>query len=211
MVRKDATIVVTPAPARQGWLAAIVPADARTFRVDDPRLAATLAAAGAEIVETNADVDVQDARARPSDARVTVLRVEGRSPTSTLRSIRALQRAWTSSRLRARFPAALLWDEGLPLPAPLRYLPLGALVIRGDGHPSVLASAAATARTRLQGRPVVRQGLVVADTDEGVLRVAIGPGTVQIENAIASLDLLRAAGPPSVAGAASRTARTILS
>jgi hypothetical protein len=177
-----------------------VPADARKFRVDDPRLAATLTAAGAEIVETDADVDVQDARTRTRDARVTVLRIEGRSPTSPVRSIRALQRAWRSSKLRARFPAALLWDERLPLPAPLRSLPLGALVVRGDVHPTALESAAAAARTRLQGRPVVRQGLVVAATDRGVLRVGIGPAAGQIASATASLAALRAAAPPSVVG-----------
>jgi hypothetical protein len=177
-----------------------VPADARKFRVDDPRLAATLTAAGAEIVETDADVDVQDATARASEARVTVLRIEGGSPTSPVRSIRALQRAWTSSKLRARFPAALLWDERLPLPAPLRSLPLGALVVRGDVHPTALESAAAAAGTRLQDRPVVRQGLVVADTDQGVLRVGLGPASGQIDNATESLAALNAAAPPAVVG-----------
>src|SRR2546423_365185 len=96
MVRKDDIIHMPPAPARQAWLAAVVPADARTFQVDDPQLAATLETAGAEIVETNADVEVQDARARASTARVTILRIEGQPPTSPLRFVRALQRAWTS-------------------------------------------------------------------------------------------------------------------
>src|SRR5438309_839845 len=109
MVRKDDIIHMPPAPARQAWLTAVVPADARTFQVDDPRLAATLATAGAEIVETNADVEVQEAGPRPSTARVAILRIEGKSPTSPIRTMRALQRAWTSSMLRVRFLRAVPW------------------------------------------------------------------------------------------------------
>ena len=189
-------MVSRPAPPRQGWLAAVVPADARRFRVDDPLLAATLTAAGAALAETNADVDVQEGTSGPTDAAVVVVRIEARPPTSRIRAVRALQRAWSSFGLRARFPRALLWDEDLPLPAPIRRLPLGALQVRGNVHPTALEAAAAAAGARIRGRPFVRQGLVVANTEEGVLRVGVGPASAQIDNATSSLDALRAAHPP---------------
>jgi hypothetical protein len=62
-------------PGWHGWLAAVIPADARRFRVADPELAAVVAAAGAEIVDSAPDVEIAPVDELRGDARCAVVRL----------------------------------------------------------------------------------------------------------------------------------------
>jgi hypothetical protein len=59
---------LTPARPNHVWLAAVVPENARSFRVQDPLLATTLAEAGAVLVDEAPDVEIADADALRGDA-----------------------------------------------------------------------------------------------------------------------------------------------
>jgi len=58
------------------WLAAILPKDARSFRVQDPKLAAALAEAGGVLVDDAPDVEIASASDLRGDARRGVIAVE---------------------------------------------------------------------------------------------------------------------------------------
>src|SRR5215217_2427438 len=76
---RSLTMVGVPARRsypRHNWLPAIVPADARRFRVDDGRLAETLLDAGAEIVDGDADVAIGAAATRSGRAGVAIVPLE---------------------------------------------------------------------------------------------------------------------------------------
>jgi hypothetical protein len=64
----------------------------------------------------------------------------------------------------------------------------------GSRGPSILEAVLAEAG--LDARwPLLRAGVLVVPAHGGILRVAIGPGRLQIEDQAAALDALRAAGP----------------
>jgi peptidoglycan/xylan/chitin deacetylase (PgdA/CDA1 family) len=137
-----------------GWLAAALPADARRVQTADPELAATLAAAGAEIVERHADVEIGPARALRGDSLAAIATVDARPHDSRSRSVRIVRRAGNTGMVRLRaararramparsYPHAdvVLWDNthawrGPGTPAgprtPVERLPQHAVVI---GH-----------------------------------------------------------------------------
>lgn len=92
-----------------GWLAAVVLADARRFRVGDPALAATLADAGAECVEQAADVEiVSQAGELQGEAPLAIVAVSPPPPRDDAPPsvVRAGQRVVTSMRTRSRAAAA---------------------------------------------------------------------------------------------------------
>ncbi len=212
---------IPPAHAGHGWLAALVPADARSFRVVDPALEQALRFAGAELVEERPDVEIGPADAIRGDARYAVVVVAEERPEGSFRPLRAALRAARSRRalrgaslaargLRARgyeqvstIPWAL--DRPFPLPgqgAPAVGLPVWALVVGGPGGargPTILESVAAAAGVQLEQLPNVRQGVVVAVTRQGVLRVAVGPAERQIAEQTHALARLRELGPGSLA------------
>jgi aminoglycoside phosphotransferase (APT) family kinase protein len=94
---------VPPNP-RHNWLAAVIPSDARRFRVDDPRLAATLVDAGAEIVESQPDVEIGPIEVLSGEAPFAVTSIERLVPEGGSRIERAARR-WAGS-LRVRVQAA---------------------------------------------------------------------------------------------------------
>jgi aminoglycoside phosphotransferase (APT) family kinase protein len=83
-----------------GWLGAVIPADARRFRVTDPALAAALSDAGAELTEVAPDVEIAPVGELHGDAPVSIA-VLGR-PRRSGRSfpIRAGRRLISSVRVR---------------------------------------------------------------------------------------------------------------
>jgi hypothetical protein len=158
---------VTSAAFDHGWLAAVLPADATRFRAVDEGLAAVLADAGAELVETGEDVDIAPASelrgeadlavvsfaARPHDSTHLAVRVGRRLASAAEVRIRAL-RARTMVRRRG-YPRTdvVFWDVRQQFRArgarasrrkPVEYLPQRALVI---GRRAPLASTGAVPGT----------------------------------------------------------------
>jgi hypothetical protein len=204
--------------AAHGWLPAVVPATARRVRAADPELAATLAEAGAELVETEPELEIARSGAElRGDAELAIVTVVGPESRAGPRAVRAARRAAHS--LRARVEAArarralrgkgyadagvLYWDlpdrvrlPGLTENGPK--LPRYALVVgrRGPARPSAIESALADAGVDRPSWASTRAGLVVLAVDGALLRVAIGPSRAEIDNGIAALEALRRTAPP---------------
>lgn len=154
-----------------GWLPGVLPAAATRLRITDPRLAETLADAGAEIVEDGADVELaRRGDELRGDAAVAVVTVVGPDPRSGPKLLRAARRLGRSLGTRARARQAkralrargyadvstLLWDLGdrvrLPgltetAPTLAERLPRYAVVVgrKGPAQPSAVAGALAAA------------------------------------------------------------------
>src|SRR5438105_15527914 len=79
---------IPPAHVGHGWLAAILPATARRFRVVDPALRETLGAAGAELVDTDPDVEIAPAGDIHGDARLAVVVIALSRPEGGARPLR---------------------------------------------------------------------------------------------------------------------------
>lgn len=201
--------------AAHGWLPLAVPADARRFRVDDDELATALTDAGAELVNERPEVEIAHTAAQlRGDGELAIVTIAGPESRAGHAALRAARRGVYS--LRARLHAArarggvrakgypdvgvLYWD----LPDRVRLagltedgarLPRYALVVGSHGarKPSAFEQA-------LDGRTAswasTRAGLVVAAVNGSLLRVAIGPTRAEIDNGVAAVEALRAAGPP---------------
>jgi aminoglycoside phosphotransferase (APT) family kinase protein len=211
---------------RHNWLPAVVPADARRFRVLDQRLAATLASAGAELVDSAPDVEIASAELLRGDARQAVVPLESLLPEGGGRPIRAARRFAGFARVRLRSAVARKavlragyrqvavipweWEQVVRLPGAssppttlAERLPLGTLVV-GDAdvrRPTLLDSALADASKAANydlevGTPLVRQSGLVVVADRGVVRVAVGPAARELVIARAALDALGAVDPP---------------
>jgi Phosphotransferase enzyme family len=118
-----------PSQPKHVWLAAILPENARSFRVQDPALAATLADAGAVLVDESADVEIAEADALRGDADrgvVALARMAGddvsypgrvaarlAGPLALRRDIRSARSALQRHGY-TRIEAAT-WDYGRPL------------------------------------------------------------------------------------------------
>jgi aminoglycoside phosphotransferase (APT) family kinase protein len=88
---------------RHNWLAALVPADARRFRVADADLADTLAHAGAELTETSPDVEiVLRADGLKGDAPYAIVSLGLIQSEGGARTIRAAKKIAASLRVRAQ-------------------------------------------------------------------------------------------------------------
>jgi len=87
-----------------GWLAAVVPAGARTFRVDDPALEITLRDAGADLVAANPDVEIASPAHASDDASHVIVTVDAGQGEGGGRFVRAVRRLRGS--LHARLLAA---------------------------------------------------------------------------------------------------------
>ena len=203
--------------AAHGWLPLVVPAEARRFRVDDPELAAALVDAGAELVDSEPEVEIaaagEDVR---GDAPLAIVTVVGPESRAGPRAVRAARRASHSllARIRARRARRALTRKGYAdtrvlhwdLPGRVRLpglteegprLPRYALVVGRQGDPRSSTIDAVLAEAGL--RPAwasTRAGLVVVAVDGSLLRVAIGPTRAEIDNGRAALEALRGASPP---------------
>jgi aminoglycoside phosphotransferase (APT) family kinase protein len=163
-----------------GWLAAVIPADAQTFRVSDEALAETLVDAGAELSETAPDVEIVGPHELSGDATHAIVMIDASQYEGGSRVVRAARRlggslrarvasAQVRRRLRAHGYGAtsvVLWDvdQLVHLPDVARgtvrrrlaeHLPQRALVIgsRLPAAPTVLEAVAEEAAKRV-GRSV---------------------------------------------------------
>jgi hypothetical protein len=207
-----------------GWLAAVLPAEARRFRVSDSRLGALLVDAGGELVERDPEVEIAPASQVEGDASLAVVSFGAPPHDSTLLAVRVARRLANAARVRVKALGArrvvrrrgyrqvdvVLWDvrQRFRLPGAgagrrrsAEYLPQRALVIgrRSPMGRSLLdASLEAAGRAvgaPLQGEtPTVRAGLVATMTNGGLLRVAVGPARRQVEEQLKALEALRAGG-----------------
>ena len=204
--------------ALHGWLPAVVPATVTRFRIEDEKLAATLVDAGAELVESDPEVEIArsgaDLRGGAELAIVTVVGPESRAGPRWLRAARrAAQslRAWLEAR-RARRALiekgytdvdVLYWDllDRVRLPRLTDRgpkLPRSALALgrRGPHRPSAIETALDASGSTRPDWASTRAGLVVLGVDRSLLRVAIGPTRAEIDHGIAALESLRALSPP---------------
>ena len=143
-----------------GWLGAVIPADARRFRVADAALAAVLGDAGAELAADKPDVEIAPVRELRGDAPLAIA-VLGRParpgrplPVRVIRRVTASLRVRLSAR-RARRTIRrlghatvqiLMWDHEMVLRSAtaggalsrsriIEYLPQRALVIGAGSRP----------------------------------------------------------------------------
>lgn len=190
-----------PGRSGDGWLPGVIPADARRFRVVDPDLAASLAASGAELVDSSPDVEIASAAEEiGGEAPIAVLTVEAPPRGARPLLVRAAMRLLGHLRVRARAGGArralrrrgyenvsvLGWEVGqraeLPgVPAPERRLierlPERALVLgaRGPRGPTSLEAALAAAGIEAGVEPRSRWASVRA----GVVLVATDAGLLR--------------------------------
>jgi aminoglycoside phosphotransferase (APT) family kinase protein len=201
-----------------GWLAAVLPADARRFRVADPALAAVLSDAGAELSDVRPDVEIAAASDLGGDAPLAVVSFAAPRHDSSSLAARVARRVVSAARVRAKAlrarrivrskgygtPEVVLWDvrQQFRLPGRSRasrsaveLLPQRALVLggRSAGKPTLLDAALDAAGARPQEPVSIRAGLVAAMTDRGLLRIAVGPARRQLETQLRTLEALRAA------------------
>jgi aminoglycoside phosphotransferase (APT) family kinase protein len=213
---------------RHNWLPAVVAASARRFRVIDPKLAATLKNAGAELVDERPDVEIGPADRLRGDGHRAVVPLETVVPEGGRRLVRAVRRSIGFARVQVRGaavrravlergygPATAIpweWEQVIRVqdaqprpPATLaERLPLGVLVVGGEADgPTLLESAIADASRSTLGAlepswPLVRQSGLVVLGDAGVVRVAVGPAGRELALARTALEALRASSPPPV-------------
>jgi aminoglycoside phosphotransferase (APT) family kinase protein len=86
---------------RHNWLPAVIPADARRFRVADERLAATLAQAGAELVAAEPDIEIAPARKLEGRAPYAIVSLNQLPREGGPRLLRAVRRSLGSFRVQA--------------------------------------------------------------------------------------------------------------
>jgi Phosphotransferase enzyme family len=205
--------------AAHGWLPAVVPAEARRFRVADAELGEALVDAGAELAEAQPEVEIAASGADlRGDAELAIVTVVGPESRAGPTLVRVARRATHSLRARLRAARArralrgkgyvhvdvIRWD----LPARVRLpgltsdgprLPRYALAVgrKGERRPTAVESAlAAAAGDRKPSWASTRAGLVVLAVDGSLLRVAIGPTRAEIDNGAAALEALSALSPP---------------
>lgn len=185
---------IRPSP-RYGWLAAAIPVTAKRFRVDDAELAATLAAAGAELVDSGPDVEVVAATRVTGLAPCSIVALRAAEPTSKTRAVRGIQRAsraavlqakaararWILSKRGYRRTYSLQWDRGTAVRvsgarrqrvrAVAHHFPLNAVVV-GLGAPEETAlHAAMDALGRAMSEPFREESLLFAASG-----VIVAPG-----------------------------------
>ena len=211
-----------------GWLAAIVPVTARRFRVRDREFAATISAAGGELVESSPDVEIGEADELAGDARVAIVPVGVQEPTAGRpRLLRGAQRLADAGRVRVRTEAArrvalrrgyanavsVAWERHTILLPGLAGAPRGVRLFQRFPRKAVVVcsrrpydetalEAALAAASRELGRELEidtillgSSGVLIAPSDELLLRVSLGPAAERIEEQRAALASLRGADP----------------
>ena len=219
---------IRPHP-RHGWLAAVIPAGARTFRVQSSELAVAITEAGGEIVDERPDVEIGTAERVVGDAPCAIVEVGRREPVARRRFVRGGQRLLAAARLRRetasvrrglvargyRSVDVLNWERGITLASGdpngrqlAHRFPLNAVVVaRNDERRTILDEVVATAesaidaRLELNGYVLGASGVIIARTDSAVLRVAVGPAARRITEQVETLRLLAQANPPETMAA----------
>lgn len=220
VVRRAETGTTAASQAGYAWLAAVVPETAVRFRTDDSFLAARLREAGVEVVERHADVEILSPGVAPSAPFVVVpfapvfragARLGVRHARRLANAVAARVRAGrTALRLRRQGYSArsVVWDFGQPFGSRrgwrsrtlVEFAPEHALVVarRNKAERTMLQRACADLRAEVDGPldfdvPQARYDVLVLLSDTAVLRVALGPGRLEIESQVEALRLLRGA------------------
>lgn len=163
-----------------GWLGAVIPADARRFRVADAALATVLGDAGAELAAEKPDVEIAPVRELRGDAPLSIA-ILGRParpgrpfPVRVIRRVTASLRVRLSARRARRIVRRLghatvrilMWDHEMVLRSAtaggvlsrsrlIEYLPQRALVIGGGSCPTrTLLDEALAEASRAMGLPL---------------------------------------------------------
>lgn len=206
---------------RHNWLPAVLPAQARRFRVADPKLASTLLSAGAELVDSAPDVEIALLEELRGDAETAIVPLDVVLPEGGSRPLRGLRRLLGFVRVRGRTMTSRRavrrrgyetirvipweWEQAARLPGGHRHeeapslperLPLGALVVGTHGPPEpTLLDEALAAASEVRGAPLETAWPLVR---QGGL-VAIGDDSVvrvAVGPASRELKLLREALAP---------------
>jgi hypothetical protein len=206
------------------WLSLAVPVRAHRIRSTDSELAATFAAAGAQLVEVEADLEVvYRVGELAADAGVVAIMLAAELPRGRFRGARAAARVARASRLRLRAAAErsalrrrgyrethlVTWEPGVPVSWDRRaqggagvfaWFPLRAVVIgRRTFEPSLVEAALGeigVAADVAAFRVEASGGSTLVFTPAGVLRVALGPAAQKLAGQNLALDLLRTLEPP---------------
>ena len=187
-----------------------------------------LADAGAELVESGADVDIAPASELRGEADLAVVSFAARPHDSTHLAVRVGRRLASAAEVRVRalrarsivrrrgYPRTdlVFWDVRQQFRAPgaragrrkpVEYLPQRALVLgrRTAEAPTLLdaslaAAGAAVGATLDSQAPSIRAGLVATMTDQGLLRVAVGPARRQLEEQSKALEALRGSSAEAI-------------
>ncbi len=193
--------------SRHAWLAAALPVFARRYFVDEPELAGTLAAAGAELVaSTRAEVEIVSRADRARAAQVIVTldhgELDGKPYGRMVRTARHLV-ASAAARAEARcarrilaqrgfHTRSFLWDLEQPLRPvggrvrPVELLPRAGLVLGARGAPAATTLEAITTEVGAAAGeagwsfPLVQESRLVQLGRAGVLRISVGPGAQTI-------------------------------
>ena len=204
---------------RHAWLPALLPGSARSFRVEDGELAATLEAAGGD----GADVEIAPLERLRGGATWTLVPVGPGVGIEGLHRVgEAAVRIWHGGRVRAAAAAAArrlrrrgdehvatwLWELGgevRPAGSPaLRRsarLPFGAAVRSGPEARTlldeVLAAAERDSGEPFRGGPpqARHSGVLLVDGPQSLLRVALGPARLLLDTEAAALERIHADGP----------------
>lgn len=214
---------IRPHP-RHGWLAAVIPAGARRFRVQRSELAVAISEAGGEIVDDRPDVEIGTASELVGDAPCAIVEVGAREPVDRRRLVRGGKRLAAAFQLRRETAAVrdrlakhgygsvdvLNWERGITLASResnggriAHRFPLNAVVVAQGARTATIleevvavAESAVGTKLELDGYVLGASGVIIAKTDEAVLRVAVGPAARRIEEQVETLRLLAAADPP---------------
>jgi hypothetical protein len=200
-----------PADPEGGWLPALLPAEARRYRVLDPALRRTLA--DAELVDSGAEVEIGPARSL-GDAPLAIVPIGARSADPRSRAGAAAGRTLVSFRARALAAAAaarlrrrgyvaevVLWDLNRPWrrasPGIVARLPRRALVVgrrQVRAAPTILDAVLADAGTEPSSVDVREAFLVVTGSGE-IIRIAVGSARALLDAEQQSLERLRVPAP----------------
>jgi CelD/BcsL family acetyltransferase involved in cellulose biosynthesis len=218
---------IRPHP-RHGWLAAVIPAGARTFRVQGPELAVAITDAGGQIVDERPDVEIGTPAWLAGDATCAIVEIGAREPVDRRRIVRGARRLVAAAELRRGTAAArrgfaargyesvevLNWERGITLGSAAgngrqfaHRFPLNAVVVaQHERHRTILEEVVAAAesaigsRLEVDGYVLGASGVIIARTERAVLRVAVGPAARRIEEQVETLRLLARANPqPTIA------------
>jgi CelD/BcsL family acetyltransferase involved in cellulose biosynthesis len=184
---------------RHGWLAAVIPAGARRFRVGNRELATTLSVAGAELVETRPDVEIGEPAELQGDADCAVVEIAISPWQGRQRLVRGVSRfvgaaeilrraSHVEAALRATGYSSTMvvtWERGVTLGhrhygSVRRRLahrfPLNAVVVgrHADSHLTEFDAALRAAEEQLE-RPLQPEGLLLGAS--GVI-IAMADGVV---------------------------------
>ena len=165
---------------RHNWLAAVLPAAARRFRVVDPQLVATILAAGGELVDSVPDVEIAPARQLRGETQTAIVVLDVVLPEGGSRPLRAARRSIGFAHVRRQTVAARRdvrrrgyetirivpweWEQAARLPGGHPHLqstslpermPLGAIVVGTHGQPGpTLLDEALAAASEVRGTPL---------------------------------------------------------